>query len=86
MEDNEDKRPKYKLKVLRYKHKATPSKVKNDEDINFNTSIVPIMVIKKTYLRVMGKKAINTAVPKMQAKKAFIVKTKANKLKTSRAK
>ena len=86
MEDNKDKYPKYKLKVLRYKHKATPSKIKDDKNIGFNTSIAPIIVIRKIYLYIIGKKAINTTVPKIQVKKAFIIKTKANKLKTSRAK
>ena len=86
MEDNKDKYFKYKLKVLRYKHKAIPSKVKDNKNIDFNTSIVLIIVIRKTYLYTVGKKAINTTIPKIQAKKAFVIKTKANKLKTLRAK
>ena len=86
MEDNKNKHPKHKLKVLRYKRKATPSKVKDDKNIDFNTNIVPMMVIRKTHLYIIGKKAINTAVLKVRAKKAFIIKTKANKLKTLWAK
>ena len=82
MEDNKDKYSKYKLKVLRYKYKAILSKIKDNKDIGFNTSIVPATVIKKIYLYITGKKAINTIIPKVRAKKAFIIKTKANKLKT----
>ena len=67
--------------MLRYKHKAIPSKVKDNKDIGFNTSIVPIIVIRKIHLYIIGKKAVNTAIPKVWAKKAFIIKTKANKLK-----
>ena len=86
MEDNKDKHPKYKLKVSRYKRKAILSKVKDDKDIGFNTSTAPVTVIRKTHLHVTSKKAVDTTVPKVRAKKAFIVKTKANKLKTLRAK
>ena len=86
MEDDKDKYPKYKLKVLRYKHKAIFSKVKDNKDIGFNTSIVPIIVIKKMYLYTAGKKAVNTTVLKVQVKKASIIKTKVNKLKTLQAK
>ena len=86
MEDNKDKHPKYKLKVSRYKRKAILSKVKDDKDIGFNTNTMPVIVIRKTHLYTVGKKAIDAAIPKVQTKKAFIVKTKANKLKTLRAK
>ena len=65
MEDNKDKCSKYKPKVLRYKYKATPSKVKDDKDIGFNTSTAPITVIRKTHSRITGKKAIDTAVFKV---------------------
>ena len=82
MEDNKNKYLKHKPKISRYKCKATPSEVKNNKDIGFNTSTAPAMVIKKTHLYIAGKKAVNAAVPKMQVKKAFIIKTKANKLKT----
>jgi hypothetical protein len=86
MEDNEDKYPKHKLKVLRYKYKATPSKVKNNKNISFNTSTVPTIVIRKMYLYITGKKVINITVLKMRVKKAFIIKTKVNKPKISQAK
>ena len=86
MEDNENKYPKYKLKILRYKHKAIPSKVKDNKDINFNTSTVPITVIRKMCLYIADKKAVNTAVLKVWIKKAFIIKTKVNKLKILQAK
>ena len=65
MEDDKDKYPKYKLKVLRFKYKAMPSKVKDNKDIGFNTSIVPVIVIRKMCLYITGKKAINTTVPKV---------------------
>ena len=65
MENNKNKYFKYKLKVLRYKYKAIPSKVKNNKDINFNTSIAPIIIIKKIYLYIADKKAINTAILKV---------------------
>ena len=81
MEDDKDKYPKYKLKVLRYKRKAIFSEVEDNKNIGFNTNITPIIVIRKTCLYIINKKAINTAIPKVQAKKAFIIKTKANKLK-----
>ena len=65
MEDDEDKRPKYKPKVSRCKRKATPSKVKDDEDIGFNTGTAPMTVTRKICLYIAGKKAINTTVPKV---------------------
>ena len=65
MEDDKDKYPKYKLKVLKYKRKATPSKVKDNKDINFNISIVPTTVIRKTCLYIINKKAVNTTIPKV---------------------
>ena len=63
-----------------------PSKVKNDKDIGFNTSIVPIIAIRKIYLYIIGKKAVNITVLKVQVKKASIFKTKVSKLKILQAK
>ena len=65
MENNKNKCPKHKLKPLKYKHKATPSKVKYNKYIGSNISVAPIIVTKKTYLYIVGKKAVNTAVPKV---------------------
>jgi hypothetical protein len=65
MEGNKDKYLKYKLKVLKYKYKATPSKVKNNKDIGFNINIAPATVIKNIYLYTTGKKAINTTIFKV---------------------
>ena len=45
IEDNKDRRPKHRLRVSRCKHKAIPSKVKDNGDIGSNTSIAPITVI-----------------------------------------
>ena len=82
IEDNKDKRPKRKLRVLRHKRKATPSKVKDNKDIGSNTSIAAVIVIRKTHLYTVGKKPIKATSPKVRVKKAFIIKTKASKLKT----
>ena len=65
MEDNKDKYPKYKPKVLRYKYKAMPSKVKDNKNISFNINIVPIIVIRKIHLYIIDKKAVNTTIPKV---------------------
>ena len=86
MEDDEDKRPKRKPKVSRRKRKATPSEVEDDEDVGSDTGAAPATVTRKTRSRAAGKKAVDAAVPKVRAKKASVVKTKANKPKTSRAK
>ena len=51
--------------MLRYKCKAIPSEVEDNKDIGFNTNIIPITVIKKTYLYIIGKKAINTIIFKV---------------------
>ncbi|XTI84491.1 hypothetical protein V2W45_1327686 [Cenococcum geophilum] len=64
MENNKDKGPKRKLRALRYKRKATPSKVKDDEDVGFNTGVAPVIAIWKTRSRIVGKKPIKAAGPK----------------------
>ncbi|XTI86864.1 hypothetical protein V2W45_1341742 [Cenococcum geophilum] len=50
MEDNKNKRPKRKLRALRYKRKATPSKVEDNKDIGSNTGVAPVIAIQKTRL------------------------------------
>ena len=65
IEDNNNKYPKYKLKVLKYKRKAIPSEVKNNKDISFNTNIVLITAIRKIRLYIIDKKAVNTTIPKV---------------------
>ena len=65
IEDDKDRHSKPRLRVSRYKRKATPSKVEDDKDIDFNTSIAPAIVIRKIYLYIINKKAINTAVLKV---------------------
>ena len=65
MEDNNNKCFKYKLKVLKYKCKAISSEVKDNKDIGFNTSVVPVMAIRKICLYIIGKKVINIAIFKV---------------------
>ena len=86
MEDNKDKCPKRRLRALKHKRKATPSKVKDDKDVGSNTGVAPATVTRRTRLGVAGKKPIKAASPKVRAKKAPIIKTKVSKLKIIRAK
>ena len=81
IEDNKDRRSKRRLRVSRYKYKATPSKVKDDGDIGSNASIVPATIIQKIRLCIAGKKPIKAAGPRVRAKKAPITKAKTSKLK-----
>ena len=65
IEDNKDKCFKCRLKVLKHKYKALPSKVKDNKDIGSNTGIAPIIVTQRIYLGVVGKKPIKITSPKV---------------------